>query len=78
MTHCVLKAFCFKVFQCGEVLQNTTGAFGYKSLPTDNKALFLNCTWVIAAESNQLIDITLTYLNLPKKNSCAHGSIQVS
>ena len=67
-----------QVFQCGEVLRNTTGVFSYKALSSDTKSLFVNCTWVIVAETNQIIDTTLMYLDIPKNKSCAFYSIQVS
>ena len=64
-------------FKCGEVLLNTTGTFGYKSRDNGYAPFLINCTWVIMAESYQLIDLTMIYLDLHQNNSCEFTSLQV-
>ena len=67
----------FLDFKCGEVLRNTTGTFGYKSFDNGFAPFLTNCTWVIMAESYQLIDLTMIYLDLHQNSSCDFTSVQV-
>ena len=71
----------FVVFDCGEVLRNTTGMMSYKLLHSDenNSEVPLNCTWVILAENytNQVVELTFLYMNIPLSESCELGSVQV-
>ena len=65
------------VFQCGEVFHNSTGTFDYKIIETLNIPLTVNCTWVILAESMELIDFRFQYIHKGNGNSCELGSVKV-
>ena len=73
----MVMSFCLG-FKCGEVLRNTTGTVAYKSFANEYAPFLTNCTWVIMAESYQLIDLTMIYMDLHQNSSCEFTSLQVS